>query len=81
VLVDGFTRAEVTLIERGKAEQVLALRRSFQDAMAPEFRGVVEEAVGRPVVAFMSQVNIDPDLSTEIFFLDQPGGRGEVTAG
>lgn len=69
VMRDTLTAVERTLIERGQGSQVLALRRSFQDVMAPEFRRVVEEAYRRPVAAFMSQVHLEPDISVEIFFL------------
>lgn len=74
VLRDTLTAVERTLIERGRAEQVIALRRSFQDVMAPEFRSTVEAALGRPVVAFLSQVHVDPDIATEIFFLGPEDG-------
>lgn len=69
VLRDTLTSVELTLIDRGRAEQVVALRRSFQDVMEPEMREVVERALGRRVVAFLSQVHLEPDLATEIFFL------------
>ncbi len=69
VLRETLTPVEQTLIERGRSTEVHALRRSFQDVMAPEFCKVVEEALGRPVVAFLSQVHLDPDISVEIFFL------------
>jgi uncharacterized protein YbcI len=77
VLRDTLTPVELTLIERGRGEQVLALRRSFQDAMAPEFRSVVEAAVGRRVVAFMSQAHLQPDIATEIFFLEPLSADGD----
>jgi uncharacterized protein YbcI len=62
------TQVELTLVERGFADQVHALRRSFQEAMAPEFTAVVEGATGRRVVAFLSETHLDPDISTEIFY-------------
>lgn len=76
VLRETLTPVETTLIERGETEQVVALRRSFQKAMAPEFRAVVEQALGRPVVAFLSQVSLEPDLACEIFFLGPPQDGG-----
>jgi uncharacterized protein YbcI len=33
---------------------------------------VIEELTGRKVRAFLSQANVEPDLTMEIFFLDQP---------
>ncbi len=80
VLRDTLTPVERTLIERGQGPQVHALRRSFQDVMEPEFRRVVEEALLRPVVAFMSQVHLDPDISVEIFFLGPSPDGAAVTA-
>ena len=61
--------ARAVLCTGYRAEQVVALRRSFQDVMEPEMREVVERALGRRVVAFLSQVHLEPDLATEIFFL------------
>jgi uncharacterized protein YbcI len=79
VLRDTLTSVELTLIERGQGEQVLALRRAFQGAMAEEFIGVVEAATGRRVVAFLSQAHLDPDIATELFFLEPvvPLGRDQ----
>lgn len=73
VLREGLTPVEMTLVARGRSEQVLALRRSFQDVMGPEFRSVVEDVLGRRVEAFMSQAHIDPDIAVEIFFLEPEG--------
>jgi uncharacterized protein YbcI len=38
--------------------------------MGPKFREAVEEATGRTVVAFMSQVHFDPDMAAEVFVLE-----------
>jgi hypothetical protein len=46
------------------------MRRSFQQAMEDEFRRVVEEATGRTVIAYMSSINVDPDLAVELFVLE-----------
>lgn len=75
VMRDTLTPVERTLVERGRAAQVHALRRSFQDAMEPEFRRIVEEAFLRPVAAFLSQVSLEPDVSVEVFFLSEVDGR------
>ena len=39
-------------------------------AMEERFRGVVEEATRRKVIAYMSQIHEDPDLAIEIFVLE-----------
>jgi uncharacterized protein YbcI len=70
VLRGGFTTIERTLIESGEADSVYQMRRSFQDAMEEQFRGVVEDATGRNVSVFMSQVHVDPDLAVEFFLLE-----------
>jgi uncharacterized protein YbcI len=85
VLRGGFTKVEKTLIEAGEEEAVLTVRHAFQAAMKERFIDVVEEAVGRRVVAYLSQVHTDPDVSAELFILDQPpeadtGGDAEALA-
>jgi hypothetical protein len=42
--------------------------------MERQFTELVEEATGRPVVAYMSQVHVDPDLAVELFMLGPPDG-------
>lgn len=69
-LHDIYTPVEKTLIEAGRLEAVRGTRNLFQDAMGPKFRDAVEEATGRPVVAFMSQVCFDPDMAAEVFVLE-----------
>jgi len=68
-LWDGFTTVEETLIASGRGETVALLRRSAQAAMEEEFAAVVEEATGRSVIAFFSQVNLDPKMAVDIFLL------------
>ena len=76
-LEDIYTPLERTLIEAGDWEQVKATRQSFQMAMRSPFTEAVEKITGRKVVAFMSQVHLDPDMAAEIFVLSP---NGEETA-
>jgi uncharacterized protein YbcI len=69
VLRGGLTRAEQTLASAGRVDAVIRQRHEFQQAVREEFVGAVEEIIGRPVVAFMSNVTTDPDLNVEIFML------------
>ena len=69
-LEDIYTPVERTLIDAGRTETVRETRNTFQDAMGPKFREAVEEATGRTVVAFMSQVHFDPDMAAEVFVLE-----------
>jgi uncharacterized protein YbcI len=72
VLRGGFTTVERTLIDTGELEPVMRVRSSFQTAMEKEFRQVIEEETGRRVIAYMSQVHVDPDMAVELFVLE-PG--------
>jgi uncharacterized protein YbcI len=70
VLRGGFTTVERTLVDSGQAETVYRMRRAFQQVMTDEFTQVVEDATGRKVIAYMSQVHVDPDLAVEFFQLE-----------
>lgn len=70
VLWDGFTTVEQTLLARGEAETVEAFRRTFQSTMEEQFTAVVEDATGREVRAYMSQIHLDPDIAVEVFMLE-----------
>lgn len=73
LLQGGFTTVERTLIDQGDSDAVHDIRLSFQRAMEAPFRAVVETALGRNVIAYMSQINHDPDIAAELFVLE-PGG-------
>jgi uncharacterized protein YbcI len=78
ILRGGFTRVERTLLDTGQVESVYQMRRSFQQAMEHEFRMVVQEATGRSVIAYMSSINVDPDLAVELFLLEPVEGTEDV---
>jgi uncharacterized protein YbcI len=69
VLEETFTRAEKTLTQRGEADAIQHIRRRFQQQMAEDFTSMVEQATGRRVRAFLSETNIEQDVSVEIFLL------------
>jgi uncharacterized protein YbcI len=70
VLRDTMTTVERTLAENGEADLVRRVRLTFQEAMADSFKGVVEQALGRRVAAYHSQILIEPDVGIEFFLLD-----------
>ena len=74
MLRGGFTTAEQTLIDDGKADDVERIRRSFQRTMERQFTSVVEEATGRSVIAYMSQVHSSPNMAVELFVLEPEAG-------
>jgi uncharacterized protein YbcI len=71
VLRDTLTTVERTLADTGHGDQVRAVRLTFQEAMADTFKAVVEEALGRPVVSYHSQLLIDADMGFELFVLEE----------
>jgi uncharacterized protein YbcI len=70
VLRDTLTTVENTLAANGHIDMVRKVRLTFQEAMAPEFKGVVEHALGRRVESYHSQILVEPDVGFEFFLLE-----------
>lgn len=68
VLEEIFTKAEAMLVEAGRFEQVRSHRQAFQDQVEPLFCNIVEQATGRPVYSFLSQVS-EQGVASEVFVL------------
>jgi uncharacterized protein YbcI len=68
----GFTPLEKTIMESGQPQRIVEMRHDFQQMMTKRFTDMIEELTGRKVLAFLSQANVEPDLTLEIFFIDQP---------
>jgi uncharacterized protein YbcI len=73
-LEDIYTPVEKTLIAAGRFAAVRETHTAFQDTMKENFSEAVEELVGRKVIGFLSQVDVDPDLAVETFILERDGG-------
>jgi uncharacterized protein YbcI len=75
ILEDVLTTAEMTLRNGGAGELVRKVRMRFEDVMTATFVGEVQRLTGRTVVAYHSQVVLDPPSCFEVFVLDstQPG--------
>jgi uncharacterized protein YbcI len=69
VLEESFTRAEKTLVSRGERDSIQQIRRRFQQQMADEFTSVVEQTTGRTVRTFLSETDVEADVSVEVFLL------------
>jgi uncharacterized protein YbcI len=69
IVQDTLTKGEQILVEDGKVEIVLAMRKEFQDTMRTELVAGVEELTGRRVIAFFSANHIEPDAALESFLL------------
>jgi uncharacterized protein YbcI len=70
ILRGGRTKAEKTLAEEGKPETVREVRQSWQEVMEERFKGVVEEALGRRVEAYIGGVDPEGDASSELFLVE-----------
>ena len=69
MLQETMLKAEHRLIEDGKADLVVEMRRSFQQTMREDMSAAVAEPTGREVIAFMSDSHLEPDYSAEVFVL------------
>ena len=67
---DSLTTGERTLVGAGFGDDVLSVRRRFQEVMGPEATRMIEELTGRVVVGFMSDNHMNPDLGVEVFILE-----------
>jgi uncharacterized protein YbcI len=67
----GFTPLEKTIMDSGDPDRVVAMRHDFQRVMTTRYTELIEELTGRKVLAFLSQAHVDPDITIEIFFVDQ----------
>jgi uncharacterized protein YbcI len=70
VLEDTMTRVEKTLVDNGHGDKVREVRLVFQEAMAHEFKQCVRDNMHREVMAYHSQLTLEPDLGFEFFVLD-----------
>lgn len=70
VLENTMTTVEQTLAATGNGDLVRQVRLTFQGAMADQFKGTAEEAMGRRVASYHSQLTMDPDMGFEFFILE-----------
>jgi uncharacterized protein YbcI len=68
----GFTPLEQTIVNAGQPERVIAMREDFQRVMAPRYKDILEALTGHQVLAFMSQTQLEPDITVETFVIDGP---------
>jgi uncharacterized protein YbcI len=68
-LRNSLTKAERKLAQHGKAAEVLAMRRAFQNTMREDLVAAIERLTGRTVEAFLSDNLHEPDVAVEIFLL------------
>jgi uncharacterized protein YbcI len=71
VLTGGYNAGEQTLFADGKWHDVRRARLAWQDSMEERFTETIEQLTHRTVKAFMSASHQDPDVSVELFVLDE----------
>jgi uncharacterized protein YbcI len=79
VLQNSLTPGERYLAGQNRGEQVLDMRRAYQDAMRTDCITAIEHITSRTVTAFMSANHIDPDLAAEVFILKPEPNAGHST--
>jgi uncharacterized protein YbcI len=72
LLENTMTKAERTLVDRGRRDAVLLMREALQEAMRAELMSAVAMLTGAEVRALLSANHVDPDLAVETFVLDRP---------
>jgi uncharacterized protein YbcI len=70
VLQGGFSRAERTLLEHGRAGAVIQQRQALDEALREPLRDTIERLVERRVVGCTSALEPDGELSTVVFLLE-----------
>lgn len=75
MLEQTLTTGEQVLVNKGQGDNVITLRREYQEAMREEASARIAEITGGNVIAMMSANHVNPDLAAEIFVLDGPPGR------
>lgn len=69
VLTDVFTPSEQVLIEAGEGARVGVARSIHQQAIEEDYKERIEAVIGRPVLAYVGAIRMDPDLAVDTFML------------
>lgn len=74
-LENSLTPAERTLAEMGQHQRLRETRVLFQYASERAFIEAVEQITGRRVRAYVSGIDTEHDVSSEVFYLDEPDSQ------
>jgi uncharacterized protein YbcI len=80
ILESSLTVAERNLVAMGEHQRLREARIFFQYALEDQFRAIVEQALGRRTLAFVSGIDTHRDVATEVFTLE-PLSDGGSRAG
>jgi uncharacterized protein YbcI len=70
ILQDSLTKGELKLVEAGRGDEVLRTRHAYQQVMRQDLTRIVEKALDRKVIAFLSDNHAVPDVAIEFFLLE-----------
>jgi uncharacterized protein YbcI len=70
LLEDTLTPSESRLVRMGQQQRMREARMFLQHASEQDFRASIELITGRKVVAFMSGMDAEQDISGEVFVLE-----------
>ncbi len=70
ILAETLTPVERSMRDMGEQQRLRDIRTMFQHAAEDKFRAAVEEVTGRRVLSFMSAVDVERDLASEIFIFE-----------
>jgi uncharacterized protein YbcI len=70
ILESSLTVAERNLVAMGEHQRLREARLFFQYALEDQFRAIVEQALGRRTVAFVSGIDTRRDVAMEVFTLE-----------
>ncbi len=80
ILENSLTVAERNLVAMGEHQRLREARLFFQYALEDQFREIVEDALGRKPLAFISGVDTQRDVAVEVFTLEPAADEhGETT--
>jgi uncharacterized protein YbcI len=69
-LENTLTPAERSMVEMGEHQRLRDVRLFFQFAREQDFRDSIERLTGRKVRGFVSGIDTENDIATEIFYLE-----------
>jgi len=74
-LRDSFTPAERNMVAMGEHQRLRDIRMFFQHSSEKEFTEAVERIVERKLIAFVSGVDTQQDVSAELFYFEPRGAH------
>jgi len=81
MLESSLTVAERNLVAMGEHQRLREARLFFQYALEDQFRAIVEQALGRRTLAFVSGIDTERDVAMEVFTLEPLGEEDRSTGG